>query len=217
MYTRPARLSRSSGACPFHRLARFGHLPAEHGLLARRPPAVAAEGRRSTAVTRWHGMIQATGFAPTAPATARAAVGRPMRRATSPYVAPAPGGMRSSASHTFSWKLVPARCRCSFPPLVPANTRSAVRAARRPVLAEARPRPAPAQLGERARPAARIDERQVADAARRDAEQAFAERRGVEPLGDLEPLPPLATSPGVTASAFTSRSCSRPGPESPRP
>jgi hypothetical protein len=51
-------------------------------------------------MTRWHGISRPIGFRPTAPPTARAAPGFPMRRATSPYEAVAPRGIVRTPSST---------------------------------------------------------------------------------------------------------------------
>ena len=59
------------------------------------------------ATTRWHGIMIRIGFAPTAPPTARAAVGQPIRRAISPYVTTSPKGIVLRTSHTFCRKAVP--------------------------------------------------------------------------------------------------------------
>jgi hypothetical protein len=52
-------------------------------------------------------MASAQGFAPHARATARAAVGRPIRRASSAYEIVSPAGTRRSAIHTRCWNAVP--------------------------------------------------------------------------------------------------------------
>src|SRR5690242_13257651 len=57
--------------------------------------------------TRWQGMTQATGLAPTALPTARAPFDFPRRRASALYVTVAPGPSSSSARQTWTWKLVP--------------------------------------------------------------------------------------------------------------
>ena len=59
-------------------------------------------------ITRWQGISSPIGLRPTAPPTARAAPGFPIRRATSPYEAVAPRGMvRTPLSTRWSQSLTP--------------------------------------------------------------------------------------------------------------
>ena len=71
---------------------------------------------------------------------------------------------------------------------------------------ELRARPVMTQPFERGRARHRIDEGKMADSARRDADETFAERRRMKSIFHDETLAASLIFAGETASAFTMRS-----------
>ena len=152
-------------------------------------------------ITRWQGIRYDTGLAATAPPTARDERDRPNARASAWYDVIRPGGMRSSASHTLSWKLVPqtASRRGSAPAAASIENARDDGFGRGPVFVEARSRPAALELGADGLGIAPVvvGEAEGADAAFGLPDEAGAEGARVHAVRDVFALAALLEGAGT--------------------
>ncbi len=190
-------------------------LPTHRAPFCGRNPIDNVQTRPVPRITRWQGMRQAIGFAPTAPPTAREAVGAPMARARSRYVTSSPACTAQQSLPDLDLKIRATRMEAQLRARRTKDFRREVRDSSASSTNRAR--------GQSARNSASAASRGRASPVNTSAQTPFSvEASRHSPKGVTEkpcristPSPARLNSPGVTASQVTSRSCSRPGPERP--